>query len=175
METVAEPPRPCTPPLPASAFSAASQQPWDAAGSPQRRSGAGSPSGAASRSLPLPQADPPRLNKSLSMSRQSSANPFAQAKSAELWRASTAVCERAASQGLSFEALCGDSYIPAENLRKPKPLGEGAFAGREVGGWRPAVAAAARMCLLARGAARVGSPPGSGETGRGHPSLRAPL
>lgn len=154
MESAVDLLRPSTPPLPASAFSAAAQQPWDAASSPPGHSGAGSPSRPAtcpSGGLPPPQAEAPRPNKSLSISRQSSAaNPFAQAKSAELWRASTAVCERAASQGLSFEALCGESYIPAESLRKPKPLGEGAFAGKEGGRAAGGRRRRARMCPLAR-------------------------
>ena len=126
--------RPNTPPLPPSAFAASAQQPWEAAHSPPSRSGAASPSLAAASSL----SDGPRLSKSLSISRQGSAttNPFGPTKPASaLWRASTAVTERAASQGLSFEALCGDSYIPPEDLRKPKPLGEGAFAGEGCGGW----------------------------------------
>ena len=127
--------RPCTPPLPPSAFAASAQQPWEVAHSPPSRSGAASPSLAAGSSL---LSEGPRLSKSLSISRQGSAavNPFGQSKpAAPLWRASTAVTERAASQGLSFEALCGDSYIPPEDLRKPKPLGEGAFAGEGCGGW----------------------------------------
>lgn len=121
--------RPSTPPLP-SAFAASAQQPWEAARqSPPSRSGAASPSLVAAGSLP---GEGLRLSKSLSISRQGSAttNPFGPTKPASaLWRASTAVTERAASQGLSFEALCGDSYIPPEDLRKPKALGEGAFAG----------------------------------------------
>ncbi len=122
--------RPGTPPLPpTSAFAASAQQPWEAGHSPPSRSGAASPSLVAAGSLGL---EGSRLSKSLSISRQGSAavNPFGQPKpTPALWRASTAVTERAASQGLSFEALCGDSYIPPEDLRKPKALGEGAFAG----------------------------------------------
>lgn len=123
--------QPSTPRRPPSAFalpSGSGDLPWDGARhSPPSPSSGACPSLSAESSLGL---DGQRRRKSINVSRHPAT--LEQCKppaGSALWRASTAVTESAASQGLSFEALCGGSYIPPDSLHRPKLLGEGAFAG----------------------------------------------
>lgn len=124
---------PATPRGLLSPFSASSGDPWETArqsppsptAAPPLAAGTAGSLGDGPRRK---SSDAPIGRLSISISRQPAT--LGQCKPAPaLWRESTAVSESAASQGLSFAALCGGSYISPDDLHKPKPLGEGAFAG----------------------------------------------
>ena len=146
------PQAPPRPPLPPSAFESLAGEAWPGGPSteaslelapPSRRSSASGEDPAGDQGPPQPLC----TQRSAALSRQSSAGggtglarrlSLGAAAPPQLWRESTLVSERAASLGYARVAdLCGTSYVPMDRLRKPKHLGEGAFAGAGAGGHQP--------------------------------------